>query len=545
METEDQLSSDEDDGTNNSLGMQLLEYMKNPGTGWKSQDEQLIVAFQEAHSTPFELPEGADIPELVKRPEEGSTIIPWVLREDIATERASTEQKHTNQRDKKVARALRTIESGEDHLDLSHLHLDDEAAVKCAEKLKTSFGMKKFSISLNHISFQGAQALGAVLAPLPRLTSLSFSYNSLGSEGAASLARCLGKSSVLTELNLDHNGIGPMLPSELMQLTSLQTLTLRNNKLETFPLEMLRVIPLVDLEGNPAYLEMFLNCELEDEEEEANKRSARRQALHSLSLAWSAWEDLDMPRARELMVKAKKDALRAGGGEQECASLVDKLKEAESAIAKRTEALGPSFVRVNDPAQVMVGNAIERASLKVREGGADISLLNQRVGDVGMISMAEALMGNATVTWLDISGCNVGPKGVSALAPWIGKSPVLQTLWAASNPLLGDRGCTELAAGLKTNTILAKLDLSNCSVGAQGCTAVVKALQSNPSLRELRLALNNYGDEGATAVAHVLKDMRNLQELDLAGSNVRETGNAQLSLELKFHMGLIGGNFWR
>ena len=35
------------------------------------------------------------------------------------------------------------------------------------------------------------------------------------------------------------------------------------------------------------------------------------------------------------------------------------------------------------------------------------------------------------------------------------------------------------------------------------------------------------------------------QELDLAGSNVRETGNAQLSLELKFHMGLIGGNFWR
>lgn len=200
-----------------------------------------------------------------------------------------------------------------------------------------------------------------------------------------------------------------------------------------------------------------------------------------------------MPRARELMVRAKKEALRAGGGEQECTSLVDKLKEAESAIAKRTEALGPSFVRVNDPAQVMVGNAIERASLKVREGGADISLLNQRVGDVGMISMAEALMGNATVTWLDISGCNVGPKGISALAPWIGKSSVLQTLWVASNPLLGDQGCTELAAGLKTNTILAKLDLSNCSVGAQGCTAVVKALQSNPSLRELRLALNNYG----------------------------------------------------
>jgi len=193
------------------------------------------------------------------------------------------------------------------------------------------------------------------------------------------------------------------------------------------------------------------------------------------------------------MVKAKKESVLAGGGERECASLVDKLKEAESAIAKRTEALGPSFVRVNDPAQIMVGNAIERASLKVREGGADVSLLNQRVGDVGMISMAEALMGNTTVTWLDISGCDVGPKGISALVPWIGKSSALQTLWLASNPLLGDKGCIALAAGLKTNTVLAKLDLTNCNVGAEGCTAVVKALQANPSLRELRLALNNYG----------------------------------------------------
>ena len=45
--------------------MQLLEYMTNPGTGWKSQDEQLIELFKKAHETAFELPEGADIPELV------------------------------------------------------------------------------------------------------------------------------------------------------------------------------------------------------------------------------------------------------------------------------------------------------------------------------------------------------------------------------------------------------------------------------------------------------------------------------------------------
>jgi Ran GTPase-activating protein (RanGAP) involved in mRNA processing and transport len=193
----------------------------------------------------------------------------------------------------------------------------------------------------------------------------------------------------------------------------------------------------------------------------------------------------------------------------------------------------------------MIGNSIERASLKVREGGTDISLLNQRVGNVGMTSMAEALSGNCTVTWLDISGCDIGPQGIKALAPFLRESSVLQTLWLASNPLLGDQGCTELATGLRTNTVLVKLDLTSCSVGAPGCTSIVKALQANPSLRELRLALNAFGDEGATAVASSLKDMRNLQELDLSGSFVRQAGNAKLSQEFKFHMGLIGGNFWR
>lgn len=482
METEDQLSSDEDDGSSNNMGMQLLEYMKDPGTGWKSQDKQLIASFIEVHSTPFELPEGEDMPELMKPPPPwleleddhghvrfvkgsqakdgsitretsskppdavvGSTISKWKVRDDVASENKMAEQKHAKQRDGRVDRAIATIEQGEDELILSHLHLDDIAALKCAEKLKANpgYNLTKFNISLNHLSIVGATAIGAVLAPLPKLTTLSFSHNSLGNDGTAALAQCFKASKTLTELNLDHNGIGPDIPQDLYLLTTLRTLNMRNNKLETFPLDLLKKIPFVDLEDNPAHLNIFLECELEDEAEEAEKRSARRRTQHSLGLAWLAWENLDMPRARDMLAKARKDALLAGGGSRECPSLVDKLKEAAAAIAKRTEALGPSFVRVDDPAQIMVGNAIERASLKVREKGKDISLLNQQVGDVGMTSMAEALLGNASVTWLDISGCNVGPNGIKSLVPWIAQTPVLQTLWVASNPL-GDQGCVSL-----------------------------------------------------------------------------------------------------
>jgi len=58
-------ASFQDDGTNNTLGMQLLDYMKDPGTGWKSQADELKASFIDCYQTPFELPQGTDMPPLV------------------------------------------------------------------------------------------------------------------------------------------------------------------------------------------------------------------------------------------------------------------------------------------------------------------------------------------------------------------------------------------------------------------------------------------------------------------------------------------------
>ena len=411
----------------------------------------------------------------------------------------------------------------------SHLNLDDAAAGKCACKLKASqvFNLKKVDISLNRVSMGGAQMLGEVLATLPRLTSLSFSHNLLGNTGAAALARCFEENTVLTTLNLDHNGIGPLLPPELMKLTWLKTLTLRHNKVEQVPINSLKRLSQLDLEDNPVYLAMFLECELEDEYENSEKRRSRRRALTHLSLAWAAWDDLDMPRAQAEMSKVRQELDVAGPGvtssipglvweiplefglekpkigteihneklamalqkkhvfsEEELLSfnlqnlthndfikvdsegatgfkywkptmsLGDKIREAQNLIVKRTEALGPTFVRVEDPAQIMVGNSIERASIHVRRGGTDVSLQDQRVGDVGMTSMAEVLRNNQTVTWLDFSGCDVGPAGAKALGPFLSECTSLQALWLGSNPRMGDDGCSELAVGLAHNAAL-------------------------------------------------------------------------------------------
>ena len=133
----------------------------------------------------------------------------------------------------------------------------------------------------------------------------------------------LQDSSALTELNLDDNGIGPEVPGDLLLLTSLKTLTLRNNKLERVPLDLLRAVPNLDMQDNPVSLEMYLECELEDKTEEASKRAARRKALECLGLGpdaypnfgvWAAWQNLDMPRGQDLLRKARKYAVVAGGG---------------------------------------------------------------------------------------------------------------------------------------------------------------------------------------------------------------------------------------
>jgi hypothetical protein len=59
------ITRNQEDGNKNSLGNQLVAYMKEPGTGWKSQEDELKKAFVEVHDTPFELPEGEDMTELV------------------------------------------------------------------------------------------------------------------------------------------------------------------------------------------------------------------------------------------------------------------------------------------------------------------------------------------------------------------------------------------------------------------------------------------------------------------------------------------------
>jgi hypothetical protein len=66
-----------------------------------------------------------------------------------------------------------------------------------------------------------------------------------------------------------------------------------------------------------------------------------------------------------------------------------------------------------------------------------------------------------------------------------------------------------------------------------------------PLLRENRDSLLDAFSENTVPHFASVCGSAAVQELDLSGSKVRETGNAKLSQEFKFHMGLLKGNFWR
>lgn len=73
---------------------------------------------------------------------------------------------------------------------------------------------------------------------------------------------------------------------------------------------------------------------------------------------------------------------------------------------------------------------------------------------------------------------------------------------------LGDSGAEGLASSLLRTRSLAELDIENCQIGARGMSAIARALQAPHSALEiLRISFNPMGDEGALAIASAITSM--------------------------------------
>jgi hypothetical protein len=130
------------------------------------------------------------------------------------------------------------------------------------------------------------------------------------------------------------------------------------------------------------------------------------------------------------------------------------------------------------------------------------------------------LMNENKVVHLDLRGNDIRVEGAVTLGRLLSRSSTLRTLELEWN-LIGVCGAIHpIAAALKANRSLLKLDLRNNRIAADGAAALVEMLRFNNTLSSLDLRWNELGAVGGQALVDVLRFNRTLIECLVTGSGL-------------------------
>ncbi|KJE97562.1 hypothetical protein CAOG_007399 [Capsaspora owczarzaki ATCC 30864] len=168
-----------------------------------------------------------------------------------------------------------------------------------------------------------------------------------------------------------------------------------------------------------------------------------------------------------------------------------------------------------------IGNVEVQAiaeALKVNTTLTQLELSDNQIGHAGTKAIAEALKVNTTLTRLSLSGNQIGYAGAQAMA-----LTTLTVLSLGANQL-GDSGALAIAEALKANKTLTALDLQLNQIGTSGAQAIAEALKVNTTVTYLGLDGNQIGDAGALAIAEALKVNTMLKGLLLYANQIGDVG---------------------
>ena len=171
-------------------------------------------------------------------------------------------------------------------------------------------------------------------------------------------------------------------------------------------------------------------------------------------------------------------------------------------------------------------------AVKVNTTLTQLDLRDNNIGDAGATSLAEAMKVNTTLTQLVLRQNNIGDAGAASLAEAMKVNTTLTQLDLLGNNI-GDAGATSLAEAMKVNTTLTQLVLWQNSIGDAGATSLGKAMKVNTALTQLVLWQNNIGDAGAASLAEATKVNATLTQLDLSHNNIGDAGSTSLGEAMK------------
>ena len=143
-------------------------------------------------------------------------------------------------------------------------------------------------------------------------------------------------------------------------------------------------------------------------------------------------------------------------------------------------------------------------------------------GKGGPLAVLDVLPASRSLVQLDLSGTGLDSKSMSSLAAAILGNATITDLNLADNKL--GSGKLALKAALAKNKVLARLDLSNNGLKSSDVDDLAGSLERNATLKVLILDGNSYGNHGLEHMCRALQANRGLLTLSMARSKVGDKG---------------------
>ena len=153
-----------------------------------------------------------------------------------------------------------------------------------------------------------------------------------------------------------------------------------------------------------------------------------------------------------------------------------------------------------------------------------LDLSHNEIGDQGAVALAKALESNRTLTYLDLEHWDLP-----------GFNPIKELSFLLrgvdhKRKRIGDAGAAAFAETLRSNSVLARLNLQNHRIGNAGAAAIGQSLKSNCTLTHLCLRGNRIEGVGVATLGHAVQVNRGLVNLDLRSNSLIESGAQAASL---------------
>lgn len=360
-------------------------------------------------------------------------------------------------------------------LDLSNNNISSDGAVKISENLKSNTVLEWLNLSGNDICDSGIIAIMDIWMINKTLKHIDLSQTKIGNSGAKVITDGMMKYNILTSLNISNNpGIGDT-NSELLAESIIKCKTIQK----------LSGISVCDMQGNNLDFKELMLMEIGCGKTEAivlgsllkdnitlTKLSIDIKHVDDLKAIISGLEKnttLTELRLNGNEISDQSTIVLAQGLTKNC-GIKSLIMNGNVPIEKfrdgKTKNIELSFRKYRDTDTIIIAKFLSRNSILTK-----LSLLGNRISDVGVKAIVNELKGNLILEELNLSQNKIGENGAQAIAELLLKNSKLNTLLIYSN-MVGDKGVQSLVNALKSNNTLKELYIGDNDIGETGINSI-------------------------------------------------------------------------